>query len=139
MTGIPHFNFPSFINAAHELRALGHEVVNPVELDNPEDVAAAMASVDGSPIHYESGKTWGDFLARDVKVIADGALDGVMVLDGWATSRGARLETFVASALHGIPIYCLQCFYVIGEDGQIGHARLAAAWADDPFPVGVHG
>ncbi len=40
-------------------------------------------------------KTWADFLMRDVKLICD-VVDGVCVLPDWQTSRGARLEVFVA-------------------------------------------
>jgi hypothetical protein len=42
-----------------------------------------------------TGETWGDFLSRDVKIVAD-ECDGVVVLDNWFRSRGARLECFIA-------------------------------------------
>ena len=103
MTGYPQFNIPAFDSAAEDLRRLGHDVVSPAELDDPEDRAAALASPDGGTIHYTKGKTWGDFLARDVKLIADGGIEGIIVLPGWSMSKGARLETFVGH-LKGLPI-----------------------------------
>ena len=105
MTGLPQFNFPAFDAAAVELRQRGYEVTSPAELDSPESRAAALASPDGDPEAYENAtdETWGDLLARDVKLIAD-RVHGVVVLPGWERSRGARLETFVAR-LCGKPIY----------------------------------
>lgn len=118
MTGLPQFNFPAFDAAAVRLRAAGYDVVSPAELDDPEDRAAALASPDG---HMHGGhhmnKTWGDFLARDVKLIADGGIEAVFCLPGWETSRGARLETFVAF-LCGLPIYILR------EGGSIANTSL---------------
>lgn len=105
MTGKPQFNFPDFDRMAGLLRANGYEVVNPAELDDPKSRAAALASVDGALGSLKTGETWGDFLSRDVKLIADGGIDGVVVLLGWEKSRGARLETFVARALCGKTVY----------------------------------
>ena len=105
MTGLPHFNFPLFDEVAASLRRMGHAVVSPAELDDPEDRAMARNSVDG---HISSvTKTWGDFLARDVKLLADDGIEGVVVLPDWQKSRGARLETYVAHALCNLPILCL--------------------------------
>lgn len=105
MTGVPQFNFPAFDAAAHRLRGVGFDVVSPAELDDPDTRAAALASTDGAPgTGSSNGETWGDFLARDVKLIADQGIEAVVVLDGWERSRGARLETFVANRLCGIPV-----------------------------------
>lgn len=96
MTGFPQFNFPAFDSAAADLRGRGFDVVSPAEMDNEETRAMAMASPDGAPGSGSSnGETWGDFLARDVKLVAD-QVDGIAVLPGWQNSKGARLETFVA-------------------------------------------
>lgn len=95
MTGIPQFNFPLFQRAAQELRDNEFEIVSPAELDSDEITQAALASKDGSPgSGSTNGETWGDFLARDVKLIAD-LVGGVIFLPGWEKSRGARLEAFV--------------------------------------------
>jgi hypothetical protein len=111
MTGIPQFNFPAFHEAAARLRSAGYAILSPAELDDPATAAAAMASPDGAPgSGCTNGETWGDFLARDVKMVADESC-GVVLLSGWERSRGARLETFVA-LLCGHPI----CFY---HDGTI--------------------
>jgi hypothetical protein len=99
MTGLPQFNFPAFDRAARLLRGDGFEVISPAELDSPAVRAAALASPDGKL----GGETWGDMLARDVKLIAD-EVEAIVVLPGWSKSRGARLEVFVA-LLCGKPVF----------------------------------
>lgn len=96
MTGIPQFNFPLFAKVAADLRAQGHEVISPAEEDPPEAQAAALASTDGE-LHdgQLAGHTWGDMLARDVKLIADHGIDCIYLLPGWERSKGAKLEAFV--------------------------------------------
>lgn len=92
MTNIPQFNFPAFDAAASALRLRGFEIVSPAELDDPETHKAAMASKDGAPGSGSvNGSTWGDFLARDVKIVAD-RVDGIVFLPGWEKSKGAILE-----------------------------------------------
>ncbi len=97
MSGRPQFNFPVFHEAADSLRRWGYDIVSPAEIDSPEVQAAAMASPDGKldDAGKIAGETWGDILARDVKLIADG-VSGIVFLPGWTTSRGAKLEAFVA-------------------------------------------
>lgn len=96
MSGIPSFNFPLFHSAAAELRSQGLHIVSPAETDPPDVQAAAIASPDGklSPDGKVASETWGDMLARDVKMLAD-ELDGIVFLPNWTRSRGARLEAFV--------------------------------------------
>lgn len=93
MSGIPQFNFPKFDRVADALRAAGMIIITPSELDTADIRAAALASKDGKPMGV--GGSWGDFLARDVKVIADN-VDGVILMDGWLGSKGARQEAFTA-------------------------------------------
>lgn len=97
MTGIPQFNIPAFDYAAVDLRCeYGLDVISPAELDSPEMRRFAMASEDGKmPADGKiAGESWGDVLARDVRVIADECA-GVVLMNGWEKSRGARLEAFV--------------------------------------------
>lgn len=132
MTGKPQFNFPAFDLAAALLRDMGHDVVSPAELDDDIDRAAAMASPTGSALEYGTGvkKTWGQFLARDVRLLSDDGIEGVVVLHGWQNSRGARLETFVAR-LNGLPVYQYSEF----EDAlvPVPDIMLYRAWCQEPL------
>lgn len=97
MTGYPQFNFPLFHSAAADLRARGLDIHSPAEHDTPAVQAAAIASTDGSldANGKIAGETWGDILAKDVKVVAD-QVDGIVFLPFWENSKGARLEAYVA-------------------------------------------
>jgi hypothetical protein len=122
MTGIPQFNFPAFDAAAAALRERGLVVQSPAEMDDEEDRANAMASEDG---HYlggtSRGKTWGDFLSRDVKMLADEDVSEIYVLPGWERSKGARFETVAGALIMGMPIRRL-------DGTRIGPVQLLMAW-----------
>ena len=94
MSWIPQFNIPMFDRATDALRANQISVFSPAELDSEDVRAAALLSKTGDPADVTSIETWGDMLARDVKLIAD-ECGAVIFLDGWENSRGARLEAFV--------------------------------------------
>ena len=83
MTGLPDFNFPAFHAEATRLRALGHEVINPAEL-NPDTDA-----------------TWHECMRRDLAALL--TCDALAMLDGWQDSAGAHLEMHVAHRV-GMPI-----------------------------------
>lgn len=111
MTGLPQFNVPLFDAVAAALREQGWTIVSPAELDSEEVRVMALASPDGklNSNGLIAGETWGDMLARDVKLLADGyapsgpdfnpgqiyAIDAIALLPDWQNSRGARLEAFV--------------------------------------------
>lgn len=80
MSGITDFNYPAFNRAAKFLRNLGHEVVNPAEIDNGDT---------SKPREY--------YLRHDLKSLLD--CNAIAVLPGWQSSRGARLEMEVAAQL----------------------------------------
>lgn len=98
MSGYPQYNIPAFDAASWALRQQGWDIVSPAELDHPEIRAACLASVDGGKVGQtaQQGGTWGDFLARDVKIVAD-VVDAIVLLPGWEGSKGANLEAFVGT------------------------------------------
>lgn len=79
MTGLPELNFPAFHAAAARLRALGFEVVNPAEI-NPDP---------------SSG--WHTCMRRDIPHLV--TCDGIAMLTGWESSRGAKIERQLAEDL----------------------------------------
>lgn len=79
MTGLPEHNYPAFRAAATELRAAGHDVVDPSE----------AGQVDG----WE----WSDYMVRGLTSLI--RCDGIALLDGWVASRGTQIEVRVALAL----------------------------------------
>lgn len=71
MSGLPEFNHPAFHNMAKRLRERGYTVINPAEFDdlgNPEE--------------------WEEYLRRDLAIIAATRVSGLVMLDGWDTSKG---------------------------------------------------
>ena len=84
MTGKPDNNRTAFTKAAAHLRWLGHIVVSPSELDRKS---------------AKSPTTWGAYLGRDIQILADSKLDGIVLLPGWEKSNGARLELFASMLL----------------------------------------
>jgi len=83
MTGLPELNFPAFHAEAARLRGLGHEVINPAEI-NPDPNAK-----------------WEDCMRADIPQLV--TCDSVALLEGWTASRGARLEHHIALELGMAP------------------------------------
>jgi len=77
MTGLPEHNYPAFHAEAKALRAEGHTVVNPAELD------------------HSANETWEDHMKTDVKAMMD--CDTICVLPGADNSDGATKERMIAS------------------------------------------
>ena len=103
MSGYPQHNLPAFEQAAADLRSKGIEIISPAEIDQ-EDISdfreTCLADKDGTHTNIGAGDivngfSWGDLLARDVKLIAD-ECGGIILMENWEQSRGARLEAFVA-------------------------------------------
>lgn len=84
MTGLPQLNFPAFNAEAQRLRDLGHQVVNPAEI-NPDN---AM--------------TWQACMRRDIAELM--TCDTLALLPGWQKSSGAHLEMHLAHRL-GMEIF----------------------------------
>ena len=105
MSNIPQFNIPAILSAAETLRNRGYEIQLPADLDKPESIEVLMKSPDGA-LHggkTDEGRTWGQYLADDVILVAD-KIGGIIFLDGWEKSRGARLEAYVG-LLTGKPMW----------------------------------
>src|SRR5260370_21926381 len=79
MSGEPGLNFEAFHIAAVDLRARGHEVISPAEI-NPDLNA-----------------NWVDCLLEDVKHLS--TCNSVLMLRGWYESYGAQIEHLVAQKL----------------------------------------
>lgn len=79
MTGHPELNFPTFHAVAARLRADGHDVVNPAE------------------INADPSKGWIDCMRADIRELV--TCDAIYLLPGWAESRGATLEHHIATRL----------------------------------------
>lgn len=79
MTGLPEFNYPAFNAAAGQLRAAGFTVENPAETLAPK------------------GTAWSEYLRLALAQVLRS--EGVALLPGWESSKGARLEVHVAEAL----------------------------------------
>lgn len=87
MSGLPDLNYPAFNEAAAELRAKGHEVINPAE--NPEQ------------------DSWEAYMRLDLVQLL--GCEVVVQLPGYWGSRGAMLEFAVASTV-GIEVVDLSAF-----------------------------
>lgn len=79
MTGYPELNFPLFHREAARLRAIGHEVINPAE------------------INIDPAAGWAECMRADIQHLV--TCEGIAMLPGWLKSRGASLELRIADAL----------------------------------------
>jgi len=85
MTGLPDLNFPAFHSQAARYRARGIEVVNPAEINS------------------DPNAKWVDCMRADIRELV--TCDGVVMLPGWAHSKGATLEHYIARSLDLRVIY----------------------------------
>jgi len=83
MTGLPEFNYPAFNAAADELRAKGHYVRNPADIEALNTTGAL--------------KEWRWYMRHAITMVA--GAEGLAMLPGWENSRGARLEHAIGVAL----------------------------------------
>lgn len=137
MRGIPEFNFPAFMEAAEELRSMGHTVFNPAERDIEIGFTGRDAEgnlLTGNEDLAELGFSLRDALAADLAYICKEA-EGVVFLPGWSASSGARAERSTASAL-GLPTW-LDCRHAARRGGTDSYLRdyepLAVSTATGPL------
>lgn len=84
MSNLPEWNFPAFHAAAAKLRADGHEVINPAEL-NPDTTME-----------------WHQCMRVDIAALV--TCEGIALLPGWRNSKGATLEEHIADRLRMVKI-----------------------------------
>jgi hypothetical protein len=89
MRGIPEYNFPLFDKYTAALRAAGHDVINPADIDR------AKAKARGCTI--DDLRIW-ELLPDDVAAIMDPATDGIVLLPTWEDSSGVVAEAAAANA-----------------------------------------
>ena len=80
IVGPPTWNYPAFEELAFDLRAEGRKVISPHELHKPSEDTA-----------------WDWYLRRDLSQLVK--CSDIAMLPGWQSSRGAKLEHYVAKAL----------------------------------------
>lgn len=129
MTGYPQFNIPLFDEVALAMRRQGLDVTSPTELDSEGMRALAMQSTDGNMVELESEGTWGDCLARDVKLLAD-ELDAIVLLPQWYDSRGANLEAFVG-------LLCAKQFFLWNAPSK-AIVPMSPRWVSDLIRESMH-
>lgn len=108
ITGIPDFE-AAFAAAEAQLRAVGHEPLNP---------AALQPAVEE--------RAWVDYMRADLKLLVD--CDAIALLPGWERSKGARLEVEVATAL-GMPVQPVAAW--VAEAGPLLACPCGCGWKDD--------
>lgn len=95
ITGLPlEVARAAFAAAAVSLAAEGHTPVDPDDVPPYPGCACPNATGDGGT---GSGHAWGCYLRNDLAALLD--CDAILMLPGWESSHGARLELTVASAV----------------------------------------
>ena len=90
MTGLRGFNYAAFEAEAARLRAMGLEVVNPAEGEEPDDHRPRRVKLRRNLIRLL------------IDVLAKGG--GVALLPGWNESAGALLERQIAEQLGAVVV-----------------------------------
>ena len=94
MRGFDQFNFPTFLQAATDLREKGDEVISPAEHDLESGFDPTLNTLDGFDL--AGAMRW------DLQQISH--VDAVIVLPGWGGSEGTKKELRQARKFL-IPIY----------------------------------
>lgn len=84
ITGTTDFK-ERFAAGEAEVRALGHEPVNPADWNCPE------------------GLTWREYMERNIRLLLQ--CDGIYLLRGWFDSKGSRVEQLIAQALDYLVLF----------------------------------
>lgn len=138
MRGIAEFNFPAFAAATEQLRERGHEVFSPAERDLAEGFDPT--GMTGHEDLAELGFDLREALGADLHWITTHA-EAVVLLPGWARSKGVAAEIATANAL-GIPVHELDVFlgWVASGGGDQWYVNNPEAFLEvDPPDTGVPG
>lgn len=94
MRGYAFFNFPAFDEAADALRRQGWHVISPTDIDRLFEGWECAPPAD-SVFH---GDACSRFIRRDIECLLNMTpeVDAIYLLQGWAASKGARVEKAVA-------------------------------------------
>lgn len=95
MRGIPYYNFPAFDAAAKMLRAEGHEIISPAEMDRRVGFDGMAFPLGADTTVIPEGFDLEACVDRDLAAVR--ACDAVHALDGWERSKGARAEHAIAA------------------------------------------
>lgn len=116
MSGIPNHNFPMFDRVAGLLRDLGHGVVSPADINRK--VGFDETKHNTGDISQED---YSKLFRLDIQEIL--GCEGMVMLPGWITSKGAKLE-FALARMIGMPRY--RYGFEIGELIRIPEEVVAA-------------
>lgn len=122
MSGLPDLNYPEFNRVTALLEGVGLKVRNPAQIDtlfpplDCGDQPFAYKGKDPLPMVHNAGVTdpktldrcvvhtprdWVWYMRKALAMLLE--CDGLALLPGWSTSRGARIERELADAL-GFPV-----------------------------------
>jgi len=97
MRGYPEFNFPAFREHARILRLSGYEIVSPAEKDESEGFDWSGSKGTAEEL-VAANFNLSETLKADIGIIADDRCLGVIAMDGWEKSGGAKAEVAFAFA-----------------------------------------
>jgi hypothetical protein len=79
ITGNEKDAFAHFERAEKFLQERGHDTVNPMKLP------------------HNHGKVWSDYMLEDIVALME--CDGILMLNNWTESKGAKIEFNIAAAI----------------------------------------
>lgn len=98
MRGHANYNFPEFHRQAAWLRSEGWTIFSPAERDEADPTIDHEADPAGWADHVDLAY----FMSFDLRAVC--THDAVILMKGWETSQGARLEAMVAVEI-GHPVF----------------------------------
>lgn len=90
MSGYPDHNFPLFDEVTAELRSNGFEVISPAELTR-------ASGLGGNSDGTITAERYAICMRQDIEALL--SVEGIVCLEGWRKSKGARFEVHLAQLL----------------------------------------